>query len=74
MKTNLEQIISNTLSNVYDWESEDLKGDFVQFLHSEYQIEESKLSQIFDDYNSIPALERESLSFDINQFVKTYLN
>ena len=74
MKTNIEKIISNTLSNIYDWESEDLKSDFINFLHSEYKIEESKLSLIFDEYNSLPALEREALSFDLNHFVSRYLN
>jgi hypothetical protein len=74
MNKDIKLIISNTLSNIYDWESEDLKGDFINFIQSEYKIEESKLSKIFDEFNSLPAIERESISFDINYFVSKHLN
>ncbi len=69
MKTNIENIISNTLANIYDWESEDLKSDFIEFINSEYQVDKSKLEVIFDKFNSLSPLERDSINFDLNNFV-----
>lgn len=74
MKIEIEVVISNTLSNLYDWESEDLKEDFVSFLHNEYNIDKEKLSELFDQFNSLPALERDSVSFNLPDFVAKFLN
>ncbi len=74
MEASIETIIANTLSNIYDWESDDLKTDFVTFINSECEIDSDKLGKLFDDYNALSPRIRDDISFDLNGFIKKELN
>jgi hypothetical protein len=68
------KVITNTLSNIYDWESDDLRSDFINFLNSEYSINKGKLGYIFDSFDSLSPVIRDSVTFNLNQFVLRQLN
>jgi hypothetical protein len=74
MDATLNTVIANTLSNIYDWKSDNLKNDFIEFVSDKYVIDEGILINIFDDYNSLSPLERDSISFDIHNFITKRLN
>lgn len=69
-------ILSNTLSNLYDWESEDLEKDFIQFVKSEIpHISDQDLKKLFRDYNELSPLERDHVGFDARSFIlKTFIS
>ncbi len=74
MNSSIETIIANTLSNIYDWRSDDLKSDFVAFINSEYEIDSEKLGKLFDHYNALSPRIRDDISFDLKAFIKKELN
>lgn len=74
MEASVKTIIANTLSNIYDWKSDDLKTDFVTFINSECEIDSVKLSKLFDRYNALSPRIRDDISFDLKNFIKKELN
>lgn len=74
MKQNIEIIIANTLANIYDWDSENLREDFISFLYNEYNIEKNTLANIFDSFDALSPLVKDSASFNLNEFVSNKLN
>lgn len=69
-------ILSNTLSNLYDWDSEDLENDFIQFAKKELpHISDEKLKKLFRDYNELSPLQRDHVAFDTKGFIlKTFIS
>jgi hypothetical protein len=68
------RILINTLSNIYDWSSENLEKDFVSFIQSEIKtIPEDKIVNLFNKFESIPTLERESIHFNFESFIRNNL-
>lgn len=66
---NLE-IIADTLCNIFDWDSEDLKSDFINSLkENDVQINEKTAEKIFDDFTNLDAKTRNSPSFDYQKFI-----
>lgn len=74
MEQEAVKIISNTLSNIYDWESNDLRSDFIDFLSRECSIDNKKLGKVFDSFESLPPLVKESVTFRMDQFVLKQLS
>lgn len=74
MEQKIDVIITNTLSNLYDWDSENIREDFISFLNSEYAINKEKLAEIYDSYESLSPLTRDSVTFNLNDFVSKQLN
>ena len=66
--------ISNTLANIYDWESNSLESDFINFLQENIpSLRNHELRSLFIAFNNIPAKERMSISFDYHNFIKNHL-
>ncbi len=74
MEQRIDVIITNTLSNIYDWDSEDIREEFISFLNSEYAIDREKLAVIYDSFESLSPLVRDSVTFNLNDFVSKQLN
>lgn len=76
MLTQLEtQIIINTLSNIYDWESENLEEDFCNFICKEIKtIDHNLAKKLFIEFDQLSPLERDSIYFDYNDFLKETIN
>lgn len=69
------KLISNSLVNIFDWDSENLEGEFVAFLKHELPfIEERKLESLFLAFNKIPPKIRMSVDFDHEEFVRSQLD
>ncbi len=65
------QIIINTLSNIYDWESENLEQDFCNFICKEISSIDHKLAKkLFNEFDQLSPIERESIHFDYNDFLE----
>lgn len=70
-----EAIIINTLSNIFDWDSENLEEDFCKLISYDLQIIDYDLAKkIFNDYNKISPIEREAIDFDYYLFLKKVIN
>lgn len=64
------EIIADTLCNLFDWDSEDLKLDFINSLkENDIQITNQIAEKIFDDFTSLDAKTRNSPSFDYKKFI-----
>ena len=64
------EIIADTLCNLFDWDSEDLKLDFISSLkENDVQIENQVAEKIFDDFVSLDAVTRNSPRFDYQKFI-----
>ena len=74
MGQRIDLIITNTLSNLYDWDSEDIREDFISFLNTEYAIDKEKLAEIYDSFESLSPLIRDSVTFNLNDFVSKQLS
>jgi hypothetical protein len=67
-------LLSNTLSNLYSWTSNDLEQDFIYFILSEIpMLPEPRIRKLFKDYSSLSPLERNSAHFDIRSFIEQSL-
>lgn len=68
-------ILVNTLSSIYNWSSENLEQDFIAFVKGEsVSLSEDDLASIFNKFESVPILERESVYFDLEMFIKKNIN
>lgn len=69
------EILTSTLPNILDWESDDIQKDFVHFVCEENEIlSPEKASELLNRYLELPPLERDELTFDIEGFItKTIL-
>ena len=75
LNKNEMKIITNTLSSLYSWPSDNLQKDFVNFIQSEcVNISKEKLVNIFNKYELVPPLERESAYFDVELFISKHLS
>lgn len=71
-----KQILIQTLSNIYDWDSDDLKKDFIDFMILEqsniYNADE--LEKIFDTFDQLNPLEKDQILLFFNDFLVKALN
>jgi hypothetical protein len=68
-------IISNSLANIYDWDSEKVEKDFVTFLKDEIpSLQEKKIESLFTAYDKLPVKEKMSLHFDYQDFITSHLD
>lgn len=74
MNQRIDVIITNTLSNLYDWDSDDIREEFISFLNSEYAIDKEKLVEIYDSFESLSPLVRDSATFNLNDFITRKLS
>jgi hypothetical protein len=64
------EIIADTLSNLFDWDSTDLKSDFINALkQNEIKLENKIAEKIFDDFMNLDALTRCSPGFNYQEFI-----
>ncbi len=64
-------IIAATLTNITDWESTDLKKDFLECLEdNDILLPKSFAIKLIDDYLKVEARERASLNFNYKSFIK----
>lgn len=69
MQQNIE-IISDTLCNIFNWDSQNLKLDFINSLvENNIQIPLEVAEKIFDDFVKLEASVRCSPSFDYYEFI-----
>lgn len=67
-------LITDTLANVYDWESENIERDFVALLKHEVPLlQDKKIEALFIAFDKLPAKERMSPDFDHHAFIKNHL-
>jgi hypothetical protein len=65
------EAIADTLSNIFDLETDDLEADFHQVLIlNDIILPQKTMNRIFEDYLSLDPLLRSSPAFDRIQFVK----
>lgn len=70
MDTQNIELIADILSNIFDWDSQDLKYDFIQsLLENEISISSVTAEKIFDEYMSLEATVRNSPEFDFHKFI-----
>ena len=66
--------IKASLSNIYDWESQNLEEDFVDFLAKEIpSLDRGKVRSLFRAFDQIPAKDRDSVSFNYESFIEKHL-
>ncbi len=64
------EIIADTLCNLFDWDSTDLKSDFINSIkQNNITLNDSIIEKIFDDFMDLDALTRCSPSFNYKQFI-----
>lgn len=64
------EIIADTLCNLFDWDSQDLKMDFMNSLkENDVQITDQVAEKIFDDFVRLDAKTRNSPRFDYQKFI-----
>ncbi len=69
------EIISDVLANFHDWNVEDLKGAFIDYICSEMpKIDTKTATYIYDKFISIPAPTRFCGKFNHKEFVYKVLS
>jgi len=64
------EIIADTLCNIFDWDSTDLKSDFINALkQNEIKIDNEIAKKIFDDFMNLDAVIRCSPEFNYQEFI-----
>lgn len=63
------ELITNTLSNIYDWKSSDIRSDFSSFISKSTSLSLEQACAIFDRFEKTPLLERESINFNYNSLL-----
>lgn len=70
MKTADIEIIADTLSNLFDWDSENFEQDFINCLaENEIDISREAALRLFHRYLELDTKMRSSPQFDYNQFI-----
>ena len=70
MHTQNIELIADTLSNIFDWDSKNLKSDFIKSLkENEIRVPFEIAEKIFDDFINLDVKTRNSPSFDYQQFI-----
>lgn len=68
-------IIENSLANVFDWTSENLEQDFINFIHSEIPtLAPEQVETLLKRYCSLKPMEREAIDFNFEHFIRINLN
>jgi hypothetical protein len=67
------EIIADTLCNIFDWDSSDLKSDFINALkQNNIQLKNEIAEKIFDDFMTLDAVTRSSPDFNYQEFISSH--
>ena len=64
------EIIADTLSSIYDWDSLDLKSDFINAVKkNNINLSDQTIEKILNDFFDLDALTRCSPRFNYHEFI-----
>ena len=67
------EIISDTLCSIYDWDSLDLKSDFMNAVkQNNINLSDKIIEKIFDNFMNLDALTRCSPEFNYQEFISNH--
>lgn len=67
------EIIADTLCNIFDWDSQDLRSDFIQALkENDLHISSELAEKIFDNFINLDVVTRSSPGFNFHEFISAH--
>jgi hypothetical protein len=67
-------IITDSLANLMDWDSENLEKDFVSLIATEIpNLPQDKVIKMFEQFICLHPIQRDALDFDFQAFIQNSL-
>lgn len=66
--------LTTTLSNLYDWDSDQLEADFISFAAAHCpNVSTSKLVRLFRTFDSLHVRLRDDPRFELEEFIRAHV-